>query len=232
MTAEQEINNISIIYEELQRKGRLDKEGIAYALGLTITDWNLRKCTALMKRTSEEYNDVKLEKENKGKYILVLDGWEELKREREKRLFDTDMYIQDFLGLIYDHNKIEITEFKELMTLYQLNYIAEVINTRNSRTGGTRWYIFRLGDALHAFCLNNKQGTYLIYDKSIESKKLLDDLYNIHQKHAKRFKIILDYDRQLQKEKQKNLKIIEKLKGESSCIQAIKDKLKKHAHNK
>lgn len=232
MTAEQEINNISIIYEELQRKGRLDKEGIAYALGLTITDWNLRKCTSLMKRISEEYNDVKLEKENKGKYILVLDGWEELKREREKRLFDTDMYIQDFLGLIYDHNKIEITEFKELMTLYQLNYIAEVINTRNSRTGGTRWYIFRLGDALHAFCLNNKQGTYLIYDKSIESKKLLDDLYNIHQKHGKRFKIILDYDRQLQKEKQKNLKIIEKLKGESSCIQAIKDKLKKHAHNK
>lgn len=222
MTAEQEINNISIIYEELQRKGRIDKEGVAYALGLTITDWNLRKCTALMKRISEEYNDVKLEKENKGKYILVLDGWEELKREREKRLFDTDMYIQDFLGLIYDHNKIEITEFKELMTLYQLNYIAEVINTRNSRTGGTRWYIFRLGDALHAFCLNNKQGTYLIYDKSIESKKLLNDLYNIYQKHARhKYKIKLDYDRQLEKEKELNIKIIEKLKETEEGIKCL-----------
>ena len=234
MTAEQEINNMALIYEELQRTGRLDKEGIAYALGLTITDWNLRKCTALMKRVAEEYNDVKLEKENKGKYILVLDGWEELKREREKRLFNTDMYIQDFLGLIYDHNKIEITEFKELITLYQLKYIAEVINTRNSRTGGTRWYMFRLGDALHVFSLKSKEGKYLIYD-FIDSKKILDDLYNIYQKHAReRYKIILDYQRQLQIEKQRNMKIIEKLKEETgeSCIQAIKRQIKKHAYNK
>ena len=235
MTAEQEINNMALIYEELQRKGRLDKEGIAYALGLTITDWSLRKCTALMKRVAEEYNDVKLEKENKGKYILVLEGWEELKREREKRLFDGEKYVQDLLSIVYDHNKMEITEFQEIMTLYQLRYIAEVINTRNSRTGGRRWYMFRLGDALHVFSLMSKEGKYLIYDKSIESKKLLDDLYNIHQKHAReRYKIILDYDRQLQKEKEKNIKIIEKLKEETgeSCIQAIKRQIKKHAYNK
>ena len=234
MTAEQEINNLALIYEELQRKGRLDKEGVAYALGLTITDWNLRKSIGLMKRVAEEFADVKLEKVSKGKYILVLEGWEELKREREKRLFDTNRYIQDLLSIVYDQNKIEITEFKELITLYQLKYVSEVISTRNSRTGGTRWYLFRLGDALHAFCLNNKQGKYLIYD-FIDSKKILDDLYNLHQKHAKeRYKIILDYDRQLQKEKEKNIKIIEKLKEETgeSCIQAIKRQIKKHAYNK
>jgi len=235
MTAEQEINNLALIYEELQRKGRLDKEGIAYALGLTITDWNLRKCIGLMKRVAEEFADVKLEKVSKGKYILVLEGWEELKREREKRLFDGERYVQDLLNIVYDHNKIEIREFQELVTLYQLKYLAEVIDTRNSLTGGRRWYMFRLGGSLHVFFINKREGTYLIYDKSIESKKLLDDLYKPYQKHAReRFKIILDYDRQLQIEKQKNLKIIEKLKEETgeSCIQAIKRQIKKHAYNK
>ena len=235
MGAEEEINNISIIYEELNRKGQLDKEGVAYALGMIVTDWNLRKCTALMKRVAEEFADVKLEKVSKGKYILVLEGWEELKREREKRLFDGERYVQDLLSIVYNGNKIEIREFQELVTLYQLKYLSEVISARNSLTGETRWYLFRLGDALHAFCLNNKQGKYLIYD-FIDSKKILDDLYNLHQKHAKeRYKIILDYDRQLQIEKQRNMKIIEKLKetGERiSCIQSIKRQIKKHAHNK
>jgi hypothetical protein len=220
--AEQEINNMALIYEELQRKGKLDKEGVAYALGLTITDWNLRKCTALMKRIVEEYPDVKLKKVDKGKYILLLEGWEELKRQREKKLFNGDRYIQDLLSIVYDGNKIEITEFKELITLYQLKYIAEVINTRNTLTGGARWYIFRLGDALHVFKLNNKEGRYLIYDKSIESKKLLNDLYNIYQKHAKEIYIIkLDYDRQLKKEKEINLKIIEKLKETEEGIKCL-----------
>lgn len=220
--AEQEINNMALIYEELQRKGRLDKEGVAYALGLTITDWNLRKCTALMKRVAEEYPNVKLKKIDKGKYVLLLEGWEELKRQREKKLFNGDRYIHDLLSIVYDGNKIEMTEFKELITLYQLKYIAEVINTRNTLTGGARWYIFRLGDALHVFKLNNKEGRYLIYDKSIESKKLLNDLYNIYQKHAKEIFIIkIDYDIQLKKEKEINLKIIEKLKETEEGIKCL-----------
>lgn len=220
--AEQEINNMALIYEELQRKGRLDKEGVAYALGLTITDWNLRKCTALMKRVAEEYPDVKLKKVDKGKYILILEGWEDLKKEREKKLFDGDRYITDFLGIVYEGNKIEIREFMELITLYQLKYLAEVITTRNTITGGARWYIFRLGDALHVFKLNNKEGTYLIYDLGVDTNKLLDDLYKPYQKHAKeKYKIIIDYNRQLKKEKEINLKIIEKLKETEEGIKCL-----------
>jgi hypothetical protein len=210
--AEQELKYIELIYNELQRRGRMDKEAVAYTIGLTISDWNLRKSLALMKRTAEELEEIQCIKGTKGQYVLELEGWEELKREREKRLLCIDKLKLDIEKIIYDDNNIEWQEWAHLRTVWQLDYIAELVYGD--------WRGLNIGDSILLYRQNiraegKKKGKVAIYDINTDTETILKEIIRDYPiSSIMTINIVLDFYRQSELERMGALKVLEKIKNE------------------
>ncbi|HIP90236.1 MAG TPA: hypothetical protein EYH22_01650 [Candidatus Nanopusillus sp.] len=130
------------LYESLKRFGRLDKDRALSILGLEPTDWNYRKVLHYLKKLSEEYEDVTLEKGPKGKYYVEFVGRGDLPTggmvfidvESFEKLFWSKVYglesrKSDNLFMRY-YEVIDISDITKIMNKYKIWEAGEWIKVK------------------------------------------------------------------------------------------------------
>ena len=141
---------LNLLYEELKRIGRLDKEGVLRILGLEYTNWNMRKALNYLKDLANEFKDVELKQGKKGAYYVEWVKYKEIIKDNLKKSFNFEEFENEFLdavyyvgvdkiidGVDYDYyaviEAIEYKDFKRIWEKYKLGVVGDWINLRMER---------------------------------------------------------------------------------------------------
>jgi len=184
---------LEVLYEEIKKRGVMDKDDVINILGWTMSDHNMKKARGYLKKMAEDYEDITLEKE-KNKLVIKIKNYEDVIKKREMELFEGELFENELKNMIYDGDYILIYEYNKLINKYNIRNVFEKIYLENKRYGTEVYYVGKVNNNMYLLYDTNtldkrwdKEPKIFIYSlQGVDFDTFFNDIYNYEYSHRKK----------------------------------------------